>query len=185
MLQDTFSKQLRRTVMRYVNLSNILVLRQLSSIVEARFPTHQSLMDANLILSHEAKRLAKVEDKTPHESSWVPLLWAMKLIAKARKDKEVTIEPPAFTNLQTAFDNLETKNRTILNYSNVEFPLAYTQVTSKKYSAKKGFNCDMKMQIAGCHTDCFCLLWWSLVFKAVSPTHQRRGSQSSSKCNNH
>ena len=53
----------------------------------------------------------------------------MKLLAKARAEGMVKIEPPVFANLTNAFDNLETKNRRLLNYGWVNFPLAYTQVT--------------------------------------------------------
>ena len=114
--------------MRYVNLSNILVLRKISSKVETRFPTRQSLVDAKLLLPHEMARLENVDRKTPHESTWVPLLWAMKLIARARKDGKVQIEAPVFSHMQGAFDNMERNNRKLLNYGWVNFPLAYTQV---------------------------------------------------------
>ena len=126
--QNLFAKNLRRTVIRYVNLSNILVLRKISSKVESRFPTRQSLADAKLLLPHEMSRLENVDRKTPHESTWVPLLWAMKLIARARKDCKVQIEAPVFSHMQSAFDNIERNNRKLLNYGWINFPLAYTQV---------------------------------------------------------
>ena len=48
------------------------------------------------------------------------------------KDKKrVKIEAAPFASIQRAFDELETKHRTLLNYSDVNFPLAYTQVCSK------------------------------------------------------
>ena len=136
-LQDQFAKNLRRTVMRYVNLSNILVLRQVSTKIHDQFSTLESLVEQKLLLYHESERLKKIMLKTPHESSWVPLLWAMKLLAKARKDGKTQIEPPAFANLQSAFDTLESKNRRILNFSKMNFPLAYTQVII--FSFKKLF----------------------------------------------
>jgi hypothetical protein len=71
--------------MRYVNLSNVLVYRLVSRKVEERFPDHQSLVDAKLMLPHEVERLNSEESKTPHESTWVPILWALKLLAKGQK----------------------------------------------------------------------------------------------------
>ncbi len=68
--QDHFRKNLRRTVMRYVNLSTILVYRLVSLKVKARFPTFKDMVAAKLILPHEVERLSKVDAKTPHESTW-------------------------------------------------------------------------------------------------------------------
>ena len=133
--QNHFTKNLRRTVMRYVNLSNILVLRQISLKVHSRFPTYRSMAEAKLLLDHEAIRLDKVDRKTPHESSWTPLLWAMKLLARARLEGKVKVEAPIFASLQSAFDNLEANNRRLLNYGWVNFPLAYTQVATLVVSA--------------------------------------------------
>ena len=114
--------------MRYINLSNILVLRKISRKVEHTFPSRQSLVEAKLLLPHEKTRLENIDRQTPHESTWVPLLWAMKLIAKARKEGKVQIEAPIFSHLQGAFDATERSNRKLLNYGWINFPLAYTQV---------------------------------------------------------
>ena len=54
--QDEFSRNLRRTVMRYVNLSMVLVFRLVSTKVHARFPNYESLVEAKLLLPHEVRR---------------------------------------------------------------------------------------------------------------------------------
>jgi hypothetical protein len=51
--QNLFKKNLRRAIMRYVNLSNLLALRLLAPKVEKRFPTYQSLVEAKLLLPLE------------------------------------------------------------------------------------------------------------------------------------
>ena len=56
LLQDPFSRNLRRTVMRYVNLSIILVFRLVSTKVHARFPTYESLVEAKMMLPHEVNK---------------------------------------------------------------------------------------------------------------------------------
>ena len=127
---DDFTKNLRRTVIRYVNLSIILVYRLISRRVMDRFPDYESLINAKLLLPSEAARLRNADELTPHESTWAPILWALKLLSLARKDKKVTIEPPAFTNLQSSIDALEQANRKILNHGWVNFPLAYVQVAT-------------------------------------------------------
>ena len=43
------------------------------------------------------------------------------------------MEPPVYSNLQNAFDELERNNRKLLNFSWVNFPLAYTQVFSTEF----------------------------------------------------
>ena len=97
--------------MRYVNLSTVLVYRLVSKKVFKRFPDMDSLVESKLILPHEADRLGRVDDKTPHESTWTPLLWAVKLIQKARAEGQVDIEAPVYANLVSNFDYIETSNR--------------------------------------------------------------------------
>ena len=132
-MQNLFTKNLRRAIMRYVNLSNILVLRKISRKVKSTYPTRQSLVDAKLLLPQEMMRLEKIDRQTPHESTWVPFLWAMKLLARARKEGKIQIEAPVFSHVQGAFDIMERNNRKLLNYGWMNFPLAYTQVNSCKY----------------------------------------------------
>ena len=127
---DDFHKNLRRTVMRYVNLSTVLVYRLVSQRVMDRFPDYDSLIKAKLMLPSEVSRLKKADKRTPHETTWTPILWAMKLLTLARMEKKVTIEAPIFANLQSSFDGLEQANRKILNYGWVNFPLAYVQVAT-------------------------------------------------------
>ena len=76
----------------------------------------------------KAERLERVTSQTPHEVSWTPILWAMKLLARAKSDGKITIEAPCYANLQTSFEKIEAVNRKLLRYAWVNFPLAYTQV---------------------------------------------------------
>ena len=77
--------------MRYVNLSTVLVYRLVSEEVMARFPDYDSLVHAKLILPHEVERLVKIDNKTPYESTWTPILWATKLLTRARVEGKMKI----------------------------------------------------------------------------------------------
>ena len=129
-MQDLFRKNLRRTVMRYINLSTILVYRLVSTKVKSRFPTYKEMVEARLILPHEVDRLLTADAKTPHESTWTPILWAVKLLQRARTEGKIKMEPAIYANLISSIDYIESSNRKILNYGWINFPLAYTQVAT-------------------------------------------------------
>ena len=116
--------------MRYVNLSTVLVYRLVSKKVEDRFPDFQYLVDAKLMLPHEVDLFRKTNEKTPHESTWVPILWALQLLTKAQKDGKIKIDPVMFGQLQSSLIDIDKSNRKILNYGWMNFPLAYTQVAT-------------------------------------------------------
>ena len=88
--------------MRYVNLSIVLVFRLVSGKVKSRFPDYQSLVHAKLLLPTEMKRMIKAEDLTPHESTWAPILWALKLLERARTEKKIEV---TFTKILSLFFN--------------------------------------------------------------------------------
>ena len=52
----------------------------------------------------------------------------MKILARAKSDGKIKIEPPCYANLQASFEKIESVNRKLLRYAWVNFPLAYTQV---------------------------------------------------------
>ena len=89
--KDDFTRNLRRTVMRYVNLSIVLVFRLVSKKVKARFPDYDSLVHAKLMLTKEVKRMKTFERETPHEATWTPLLWALKLLERARSEGKIQV----------------------------------------------------------------------------------------------
>ena len=88
----------------------------MASNVHDRFPTYESLVVANLLLPHEKAWLETADKRTPHETTYIPILWALNLIQNARKNEKIKIEAAVFVNLISAFDNLEAQNRSLLNY---------------------------------------------------------------------
>ena len=61
--KNLFKKNLRRAIMRYVNLSNLLALRLLAPKVEKRFPSYQTLVDAKLLLPREVSNSLNKDTK--------------------------------------------------------------------------------------------------------------------------
>ena len=105
-----------------------MVLRLVASTVMERFPDYESLVKAKLLLPHEKERLVSVDKRTPHETTYIPILWALNLVAHARNDGKIEIKAPEYTNLISAFDYLEDQNRSLFNHGWINFPLAYSQV---------------------------------------------------------
>ena len=93
-----------------------------------RFPDYESLVKAKLLLPHEKERLVSVDKRTPHETTYIPILWALNLVVHARENGKIKIKPPEYTNLISTFDYLESRNRALFNHGWINFPLAYSQV---------------------------------------------------------
>lgn len=64
--QDERGRIMRRTIMRYVNLSLLLTLRMISPRVKKRFPTLDHVVEAGWMLPGEKKIFEDLEHKTPH-----------------------------------------------------------------------------------------------------------------------
>ena len=69
----------------------MLVFRLVSKKVQVRFPDYESLVHAKLMLSKEVKRIEEVERETPHEATWTPVLWALKLLERARSEGKIQV----------------------------------------------------------------------------------------------
>ena len=71
-------------------------------------------------------------DKTipKEETSWTPMVWAINLIIQAKNKGKIKLEPPILASIQSGFEDIETQNRKLLNYSWVNYPLPYTQASS-------------------------------------------------------
>ena len=120
---------MRRTIIRYVNLSSILVLRLVASQVHDRFPTYESLVKAGILLQHEKVNLETMDEKSDYETSYMPIVWAMSLIEDAQTEGKIKLKNPVYANLLSQFDQQKERNRVLFNHGWINFPLAYTQVT--------------------------------------------------------
>lgn len=118
---------MRRTVMRYVNLSLVLTLRMVSPRVKMRFPTMEHLVEAGFLQPNEMKIFEDLERKTNHPKYWMPLVWASSILTRARKENRITND----FSLKTLIDELNifrTGCGKLLSYDWISIPLVYTQV---------------------------------------------------------
>ncbi|VDD94518.1 unnamed protein product [Enterobius vermicularis] len=118
---------LRRTMARYLCLTQLLVYRDISVRVRKRFPNYDSIVEAGFMLPHEKDKLEAI--KLHYDKYWVPINWIYALIFKARKEGHVPSD--SFANKLCDEIKLYRYNIQMLcNYDWVPIPLAYPQSCS-------------------------------------------------------
>ncbi|XP_075726453.1 bestrophin-2 [Rhipicephalus microplus] len=125
--QDERGRLMRRTIMRYANLSSIITLRCISPPVKKRFPTLDHLVDAGLLLGNEREVFEQL--KTNHSTYWMPLVWASSIASRARKEGRIRDD----FALKTVVDEIaryRSNCGSLFNYDWISIPLVYTQVTT-------------------------------------------------------
>ncbi|XP_061224025.1 bestrophin-3 isoform X2 [Neopsephotus bourkii] len=85
--RDEYGRLLRRTLMRYVNLTSLLIFRSVSTAVYKRFPTVDHVVGAGFMTKYERKIFDDL--KSPHLKYWVPFVWFGNLASKARKEGRI------------------------------------------------------------------------------------------------
>ncbi|CAL8324362.1 unnamed protein product [Lota lota] len=125
--RDEYGRLLRRTMMRYVNLTSILIFRSVSTSVCKRFPTMEHVVDAGFMTPEERKLFENIN--SPHLKYWVPVVWFTNLAAKARKEGRIqdSVDLQAILKEMNKF---RTWCSTLFGYDWVGIPLVYTQVVT-------------------------------------------------------
>ncbi|KAM3673476.1 bestrophin-3 isoform 1-T1 [Ammospiza maritima maritima] len=125
--RDEYGRLLRRTLMRYVNLTSLLIFRSVSTAVYKRFPTMDHVVGAGFMTKYERKLFDDL--KSPHLKYWVPFVWFGNLASKARKEGRIRDS----VDLQTLMNEMN-KYRSwcslLFGYDWVGIPLVYTQVVT-------------------------------------------------------
>ena len=87
-------RRLRRLIMRWVNLANILTLRRLSTEIARRFPSFEHLVESRLLTARELSKLNTVLETSDslYPVHWVPLQWAQVELRKAKDDGHISSE---------------------------------------------------------------------------------------------
>ncbi|KAM9229181.1 bestrophin-3 isoform 1-T1 [Dugong dugon] len=124
---DEHGRLLRRTLMRYVNLTSLLIFRSVSTAVYKRFPTMDHVVEAGFMTADERKLFDNL--KSPHLKYWVPFIWFGNLATKARKEGRIR-DSVDLQSLMTEMNRYRSWCSLLFGYDWVGIPLVYTQVVT-------------------------------------------------------
>ncbi|XP_053321512.1 bestrophin-3 isoform X2 [Spea bombifrons] len=125
--RDEYGRLLRRTLMRYVNLTSLLIFRSVSTAVFKRFPTMDHVVEAGFMTADERKIFDNL--KSPHLKYWVPVIWFGNLASKARAEGRIRDS----VDLQLMMNEMNQYRSwcgLLFGYDWVGIPLVYTQVVT-------------------------------------------------------
>ncbi|XP_006886170.1 PREDICTED: bestrophin-3 [Elephantulus edwardii] len=124
---DEYGRLLRRTLMRYVNLTSLLIFRSVSTAVFKRFPTIDHVVEAGFMTADERKLFDRL--KSPHLKYWVPFIWFGNLATKARNEGRIR-DSVDLQSLMTEMNRYRSWCSLLFGYDWVGIPLVYTQVVT-------------------------------------------------------
>nr|XP_013014994.1 bestrophin-3 isoform X2 [Cavia porcellus] len=124
---DQHGRLLRRTLMRYVNLTSLLIFRSVSTAVYKRFPTMDHVVEAGFMTADERKLFD--HHKSPHLKYWVPFIWFGNLATKARDEGRIR-DSVDLQSLMTEMNRYRSWCSLLFGYDWVGIPLVYTQVVT-------------------------------------------------------
>uniref|UniRef100_A0A914QUY6 Bestrophin homolog n=1 Tax=Panagrolaimus davidi TaxID=227884 RepID=A0A914QUY6_9BILA len=122
---DEETRVIKRNMVRYLCLTQVLILRDISIKVRKRFPNLDAVVDAGFMLPHEKEKFDEIEND--FAKYWIPLNWTFALATECRlqdKIKGDVLLNGLFNEIRMFYGNLQT----LRNYDWVPIPLAYPQV---------------------------------------------------------
>ncbi|XP_050444136.1 bestrophin-1-like [Adelges cooleyi] len=127
--QDDRSRLIRRTILRYANLSILMTLTMICPAVKKRFPTMGHMIDSGFLLPAEQTVFESMNAKTSHSNYWMPLVWAATIVTQAKREKRIADEFSTKT-LVHEINKIRSDCHNLLSYDWISIPLVYTQVTT-------------------------------------------------------
>ncbi|MBN3302311.1 BEST4 protein, partial [Amia calva] len=121
---DEKGRIVRRTLMRYANLSSVLILRSVSTRVRKRFPTMEHVVEAGFMTSGELKKLEGIH--SDFNKYWMPMVWFTNLASQARREGRVR-DDVALRLLMDELNKYRAKCSMLFHYDWISIPLVYTQ----------------------------------------------------------
>ncbi|CAL8147676.1 unnamed protein product [Orchesella dallaii] len=126
---DDRGRMMRRTIMRYINLTLNLTLAMISSQVRVRFPTMEHMVEAGFMVPHERIIIDHLNEQMPGPKYYVPIVWAGAVASKARKEGRIK-DDIALYHILKELAKFRTMCGDLLGYDWVMVPLVYTQVVT-------------------------------------------------------
>uniref|UniRef100_A0A0K0E3M5 Bestrophin homolog n=1 Tax=Strongyloides stercoralis TaxID=6248 RepID=A0A0K0E3M5_STRER len=126
---DIRSRFIRRSILRFMATSQLLVYRDISPKVRKRFPEYSYIKDHGYLTEEEFEKL-DFQAKHTLAPWWIPVSWSMKLIIDA--SKEYRLDNGHF-GVQDCLDRIMAFKRSLqqlLIYDWFPIPLSYTQIVS-------------------------------------------------------
>ncbi|CAI2348661.1 unnamed protein product [Caenorhabditis sp. 36 PRJEB53466] len=119
------ARMYRRNIVRYCELAQVLVFRDISMRTRRRFPTLDTVVAAGFMMPHEKERYDEIQYK--YSKYWVPFQWAFSLTYDARK--KGLIESDYYqVVVQDEIKKFRTGLAWICNYDWVPIPIMYPQL---------------------------------------------------------
>ncbi|XP_070136425.1 bestrophin-4 isoform X2 [Drosophila bipectinata] len=127
---DDRARAMRRTILRYVCLCQVLVFSMISPRVKRRFPTYDQFIEAGFLLENERTIIENMDAAFPkYPKHWMPIVWASSIVMRARSENKIRDDYA----VKTIIDELN-KFRGycgfLLYYDWVSVPVVYTQVVT-------------------------------------------------------
>uniref|UniRef100_A0A1I7UIL9 Bestrophin homolog n=1 Tax=Caenorhabditis tropicalis TaxID=1561998 RepID=A0A1I7UIL9_9PELO len=123
---DNAAKVLRRTIIRYLVLSQVLVLRDISMRVRRRFPTMESLVSGGFLYKDELEKMYRCE--TMYNKYWLPTHWANQLVHKAMFETKNVDSVQSMNSVLMNIKEFRQSMEMLTKYDWVPIPIAYPQV---------------------------------------------------------
>ncbi|XP_036432301.1 bestrophin-2 [Colossoma macropomum] len=124
---DEGARLIRRSLVRYANLSGVLIYRSISTAVYKRFPTMEHLVQAGLMTVEELRQLEELP--SPHNKFWVPCMWFVSLALRARTEGRINNDV-ALSAILNELSTLRSQCMKLYSYDWISLPLVYTQVVT-------------------------------------------------------
>uniref|UniRef100_A0A914PRK8 Bestrophin homolog n=1 Tax=Panagrolaimus davidi TaxID=227884 RepID=A0A914PRK8_9BILA len=124
---DEETRAIRRTIIRYLVLSQTCVLRNVSVQVRRRFPTFESIEAADLITPEERALIEETTDE--YSQFWIPILWAQKILCDANQHGKISSDFIA-DKIATNIDDFRSQLQNLLKFDWVPIPLVYPQLVT-------------------------------------------------------
>ncbi|XP_006006297.1 bestrophin-4 [Latimeria chalumnae] len=124
---DERGRILRRTLIRYANLSSVLILRSISTRVLKRFPTMDHIVDSGFMTPEELTKFESLH--SDFNKYWIPCVWFTNLVAQVRREGRIR-DDIAQRLLMDELNKYRAKCSMLFHYDWISIPLVYTQVVT-------------------------------------------------------